>query len=194
MVIFMTTTDSRLSLLYDVHRVSYLSHELVSQSLAGHDLSGTEFALYSFLVANGPVTVSEVAAGIAAPLATTSKLLARVEKQDHLVRRPNPEDGRSTLVELNAAGRAAHASAGPGFRNALLDVEHELGAAVEDVGWALARLDDALAGALGRPAEAARADATPHRLLSYDGAPLTADEEDETRRFIAWLHWQRQGR
>lgn len=183
---------SRLSLLYDVHRVSYLSHELVEDSLVGQELSGTEFALYSFLVVHGPATVTEVASGIAASPASTSKLLARVDERAHLTRRPNPDDGRSTFVELNDAGRRAHAAARPGFGTALNNLLEELGGSEDDVRWALTRLDDALSSALQRP-KPPQAEGRPgHRLLSYQGAPLTADEEDEARRFIGWLRYQRQ--
>lgn len=184
---------SRLSLLYDVHRISYLSHALVEEALAQQELSGTEFALYSFLVVHGPVTVTEVASGIAASSASTSKLLARVDERGHLVRHPNPDDGRSTLVELNDDGRAAHATAAPGFRHALSGVLDELGGSVEDVRWALARLDHALSATLNQSAPPSPAGAPPtHRPLSYAGAPLTAAEEDEARRFIGWLQYQRQ--
>ncbi len=185
-------TKSRLSVLYDVHRIAYLAQELVEGALDGHDLSGTEFALYSYLIVEGPVTVSEVARGIAAPLATTSKLLARVEERGHLDRTRNPEDGRSTLVELNDAGRAAHAAARPEFLGALRRVQESLGGAADDVRWALARLDDALAAAMGAEGSLLYPVRPSNRQLSYRGDPLTADEEVEVRRFIEWLRWQRQ--
>lgn len=183
---------SRLSLLYDVHRVAYLTDQLVERSLVDQELSGTDFALYSYLVVNGPATVSAVADSLAASLASTSKLLARADERSHLIRRPNPEDGRSTLVELNEAGLAVHAAAAPSFRTALRGVVEGLGGSVEDVRWALARLDDALAASLDQPLRAAAGEAPSHRMLSYQGAPLTAGEEDEARRYIAWLQHQRQ--
>jgi DNA-binding MarR family transcriptional regulator len=184
--------DMRLSLLYDVHRVAYLTDQLVERALEGYELSGTEFALYSFLEVHGPVTVTDVASGIAAPLARTSKLLARVEERGHLVRRPNPEDGRSILVELNDAGRKAHTSARPSFLDALVGVERALGSSIDDVRWALARLDDALSTSLETPPSARRAKRPSERSLGYTGDPLTANEEAEALRFIDWLRWQRE--
>ena len=187
----MAHTDTRLSLLYDVHRVSSLSHELVERSLEGHEMSGTEFALYSYLVTQGPVTVSAVAAGIAAPIATASKLLGRIEERGHLVRSDNPADGRSTFVDLSDSGRAAHADARPGFRAALERVKDELGGTIDDVRWALARLDNALAASLDQP-ETTMPERPQSRRLDYDDPPLTATEEADARRYIDWLRWQRQ--
>ena len=188
----MTFDSTRLSLLYDVHRVSYLGHEIVERSLEGHELSGTEFALYSFLVTQGPVTVSDVADGMATPIATTSKMLARVDERGHLARHDNPQDGRSTLVELSSAGRAVHKEAGPGFRDTLHRLQAELGGAIDDVRWALARLDHALSSVLEGRTTVDPGDNRPHRLLSYTGNPLAAAEEAEARRYIDWLRWQRQ--
>lgn len=185
-------TAGRLSLLYDVHRVSRLTDALIERSLEGHDLNGSEFALYSYLVGSGPVTVSDVADAIAASMATTSKLLARLDERGHLLRQSNPEDGRSILVELNKAGRAAHSVARPSFVASLRRVEDVLGGAVADVRWALVRLDDALRRTLDPAATTRNLEAPAFRTLSYDGAPLTAGEEHETRCYVDWLRWQRE--
>jgi len=182
---------SRLSLLYDVHRVAYLTDRLVEESLADHQLSGTDFAVYSFLVVNGPATVSEVAAGIAMSPASTSKLLAKIDELGHLLRSPNPDDGRSVLVELNEDGRSEHKTTAPPFGAALRRVTDSLGGAVDEVRWSLARLDEALSEALEQQPVPA-GDPPDHRTLNYDGTPLAAAEEDETRRFIAWLQHQGQ--
>ncbi len=187
----MTTPDSRLSLLFDVHRVAYLTDELVERALDDQELTGTEFALYSYLKTQGPRTISEVAAGMAASVATASKLLGRVEERGHLMRKDNPADGRSTLVDLNDAGRAAHTAARPGFRTALTAVQNDLGAAIDDIRWALARLDHALTTALDQPAGPEPGSRPSQRTLTYEGDPLSADEETEVRRYIDWLRWQR---
>lgn len=180
---------SRLSLLYDVHRVAFLTDRLVEESLADQDLSGTDFALYSFLVVNGPTTVSEVGTGIAMSIASASKLLAKVDERGHLERRQNPDDGRSTLVELSEDGRKAHRTAAPAFGAALRRVIKSLGGSVDDVRWSLARLDEALSGALDQSPVSA-GEPPDHRTLTYPGAPITAAEEDEARRYIAWLQYQ----
>lgn len=187
----MSTLDDRLSLLYDVHRVSHLTHELVEDALEDQQLNGTEFALYSYLATRGAQTVSEVAAGIAATLPATSKLLAGAEERGHLVRSDNPADGRSTLVELSEAGRTAHRAARPAFLRALGSVQDGVGPAMTDIRWALSRLDHALSAALDRPALTDGADRRDRRTLDYDGPGLTASEEDDVRRYIDWLRWRR---
>jgi len=182
----------RLSILYDVHRVSRLVGELVEESLTDHEITGTEFALYSLLVVTGPSRVSEVAAGIAAPVATASKLIDRLEQRGDVEKTENPADGRSTLVTLTDAGRAAHKAAGPDFGVALRRVNTALGSAHDDVSWALSRLDHALREALaGHTVDSVRS-AAPRRSVTYEGAPLTASEEVEVRRHIDYLRWRRE--
>jgi DNA-binding MarR family transcriptional regulator len=187
----MKPLDHRLSLLYEVHRVSRLAHELVEGALEDQELNGSEFAMYSYLAATGPQTISEVAAGIAAPIPAASKLLGRAEERGHLTRSDHPSDGRSTLVDLNDAGRAAHAAARPAFGRALAALHTSIGSSMDDLRWALNRLDHGLAAALGEPTggEAPRRPNT--RSLEFDGPPLTAAEENEVRRYIDWLRWQR---
>ena len=187
----MAPLDSKLSLLFDVHRVAYLTDELVERSLDDQELTGTEFALYSYLKTQGPRTISEVAAGMAASVATASKLLGRVEERGHLVRKDNPADGRSTLVELNEAGRAAHIAARPGFRAALSTIEDDLSATIGDIRWALARLDQALTTALDHPLGPEPGNRPSQRTLTYEGDPLSAAEEAEARRHLVGLRWQR---
>lgn len=188
-----TQAPPRLSVLYDVHRVSRLVGEVVERALEGQPLSGTEFALYSLLLVTGPTRVSEVAAGIAAPLATASKLLDRLEERGHVERAENPADGRSTLVELTEEGRAAQRAAAADFGVALRALHGVLGGSLDLVAWALGRLDGALQAVLaGEPA--AEAEPRPTASLVYAGPPLTADEEDEVHRHIDYLRWRREHR
>lgn len=186
-----TTAAPRLSILYDVHRVARLVHELVEDSLKSQPLNGTEFALYSLLLVTGPARVSEVAEGIAAPLATASKLLDRLEERGHVERTENPADGRSTLVKLTEAGLAAHRAAGRDFGKALRRLHTALGSSLDNVGWALDRLDRALQAALGQD-QLDESSSPPAASLDYAGPPLTAAEEEEVRRHIDYVRWRRE--
>ena len=42
---------------------------------------------------------------------SVTNTIDRLEKQGHVVRRPNPEDGRGTLAEITATGREVVAAA-----------------------------------------------------------------------------------
>lgn len=57
----------------------------------------------------GELTISELARIIGRPLATTSRFVDGLETAGLVRRTPNPADGRSKLVSLTDAGRAASA-------------------------------------------------------------------------------------
>jgi DNA-binding MarR family transcriptional regulator len=191
----MTTTESprRLSIPFDVHRISRFVADLVQGSLKGQPIGGVEFALYSYLLVAGPARISEIAEGVATPVATTSKQIDRMEERGHAERIPNPEDGRSTLVRLTDEGVAVHRAAGPGFGAALHRLEVELGDARTEVTWALTRLDHALRRVLDHEAEDPVPD-KPGHSIGYEGPALTAAEEDAVREHIRFLQWQRDER
>lgn len=179
-----------LSILYDIHRISRFVSDLVEESLSDVPLSGMDYALYSWLVVTAPARVSEVAAGIAVPVATASKMLDRLEERGHLTKADNPEDGRSTLVALTEAGRAAHRDAAVPFGKALRTLHAELGGSLEGVKWALGRLDEALRDVLfeEKPSDTP---SRPSHSIHYDGAGLSAGEEAEVLAHIDYLRWRR---
>lgn len=185
-----TLSTPRLSILYQLHVLSRLAQSVVERALEWHEMTGSEFAVYSLVKAQGPVTVSEVADWSGTPLPSVSKMLARLEQRGHLARVSNPDDGRSTLVSLTSSGEEAHAAARTDFVEALEHVKSHLGDALDDVRWALGRYDAAMRAALGEPPKAFPS-GRPDYSLSYAGSPLTKPEEEEARWFIEWLHWRR---
>lgn len=84
--------------------------------------------MYSYLLA-GPVTLTELAEGTGMPLTTAAGYVNRFVERGHIVRTPNPQDGRSQLLSLTDEARAW-----------VLDVAKTFTAGV-------APLDDALAAA-----------------------------------------------
>ena len=178
-----------LSILYDIHRISRFVADLVDDSLSDVPISGVEFALYSWLLVTAPARVSEVAAGMAIPPATASKMLDRLEERGHVTREGNPEDGRSTLVTLTEEGRAAHREAAAGFGRALGELHAQLGGSLEGIKWALARLDDGLRAV--RTSEPGKEVAPPDHAITFSGPGLTAGEEAEVLAHIDYLRWKR---
>jgi MarR family transcriptional regulator, organic hydroperoxide resistance regulator len=59
----------------------------------------------------------------------TSKLVDRIEANGYCRRLPNPDDRRSSLLELTAAGRRLFAEAGVAFDD---ELQRQLGAAVPE--------------------------------------------------------------
>ncbi|WP_236791478.1 MarR family winged helix-turn-helix transcriptional regulator [Amycolatopsis sp. GM8] len=84
--------------------------------------------------------VYDIANALAITVGGASQGVDRLERQGRIVRRPNPDDRRSSLVELTPAGRDLLAAAGEVF-------DDELGKHLRDPisAGALARFDTTLA-------------------------------------------------
>jgi len=71
--------------------------------------------------------VNDIADELAITAGGTSKLVDRIEASGHCRRRPNPDDQRSSIIELTAAGRRLLDAATDTFEEELAD---RLGSAV----------------------------------------------------------------
>ncbi|MEV8503761.1 MarR family winged helix-turn-helix transcriptional regulator [Actinoplanes sp. NPDC051475] len=91
--------------------------------------------------------VFDVAAQLQITVGAASKTVDRIEAVGHCVRRPNPDDRRSSLIELTEAGAAALSDAEVVFED---EVQVRVGAVLSP-----AELEQ-LAGLLERLREAAR--------------------------------------
>ena len=78
--------------------------QLVQRELAADGVEDDGYAILSFIGVRGPVRLTEVALELGMPLTTASDVVRRLERRRDVRRRPNPEDGRSSLFELTAAG------------------------------------------------------------------------------------------
>jgi DNA-binding MarR family transcriptional regulator len=105
--------------------------------------------------AGAPLTPSQVADRILIPSATVTATLDLLEHRGWIRRAPNPEDRRSTLVEITSDGRAIADEILPGIRTLEKSVLSAL-TADERV-----RLLDLLAKILDRAAEVATEDPEP---------------------------------
>ncbi|HET6664233.1 MAG TPA: hypothetical protein VFG94_08245, partial [Acidimicrobiales bacterium] len=105
---------------------------------------------------------------------------------------PNPDDGRSYLVGLNAAGEAAHDAAAPLFLAATGRLERGMSSGQYDERAALQRIDAAFRTALeldDRPYSLADEAPSPDGSgrVTYDGAPLTAAQEQQVLQYIDFI-------
>jgi DNA-binding MarR family transcriptional regulator len=69
------------------------------------------FETMAVLGRRGRCRAQDIAAELGITLSGTSKLLTRIEGAGHCVRAANPDDGRSSLIELTPHGRATLAEA-----------------------------------------------------------------------------------
>ena len=78
--------------------------QLVDLELAADGVESDGYAMLSLVGVRGSVRLTELADDLGLPLTTASDVVRRLESRGHVLRRPNPEDGRSFLFELTARG------------------------------------------------------------------------------------------
>lgn len=137
------------NVLFDIWLTSRAANGVLDAALAPSGLTADEFGVYSVLTSAEMLTPSDVARWMSAPLTTVSSYVKRLERRGHVAREPNPADGRSYLLRLTPAGRAAHQAAGSAFLPVLDQVLRALGEHEPSVRQALTRLRDALDGQEG---------------------------------------------
>jgi DNA-binding MarR family transcriptional regulator len=71
--------------------------------------------------------VNDIAEELSITIGGTSKLVDRIEAAGYCVRSANPDDGRSSIIELTAAGRRVLAKAAKAFED---ELETRIGSAV----------------------------------------------------------------
>jgi DNA-binding MarR family transcriptional regulator len=107
-------------------------------------LTPDEFAVYSLLRLVHPTTPTRLAHDLGMRASTLSHYLRRMEATGHLSRRPNPEDGRSSLIELTAAGVAATLACFAAFEAAITSFRQHLLVPEKELLTALSAMNDAL--------------------------------------------------
>ena len=130
---------------------SFVNGQLVRELMA-REFKGVmpqdQFAVQSVINVLGPIRPTELAARLGMPPATLSAWIARLDEAGQLRKTPNPDDGRSYLIELTDVGRKAVLAAVPAFAASLARVEEELGDDLERVEEAALRCAEALRVAL----------------------------------------------
>ena len=105
----------RLSLLFQLYLTSQASRRFMRLALANSDMTGEEYALYSYLYGNGARTLTQASRDFGLPLTTLATLLGPLIEAGEIVRRPHPTDRRARLLELTDAGRRKLEAAIPDF-------------------------------------------------------------------------------
>lgn len=144
----------RLSLLYQLYLTSQASRRFMRVALADAGMSGEEYALLSYLYANGPRHLSRAARDVGMPITTLAGLLAPLIESGEIERLPHPGDRRARLLRLTDAGREHLERVIPEFtvayRGLLAQLEQagvdaeDLYAAIGDLRAAIARTSDLL--------------------------------------------------
>jgi DNA-binding MarR family transcriptional regulator len=78
--------------------------QLVELELAADGVASDGYAMLSLIGVRAPVRLTELAGELGMPLTTASDSVRRLERRKHVRRTSNPDDARSWLFELTAAG------------------------------------------------------------------------------------------
>jgi DNA-binding MarR family transcriptional regulator len=156
------TTRGR-NVLFRLYILGQLTNDLFDSSMTRLKLNPNDFAVQSAIRAYQPVTPSQLSSLLGTPPTTLSSQLARLERRRQIKRRRNPEDGRSSLIELTKAGEKNVLAALPALRGAIAVVAEHLDYSLEELDLALDRLEDALRAAVSRPDEVTRRPAARRR-------------------------------
>jgi DNA-binding MarR family transcriptional regulator len=106
------------SLLFDVFVLQQRVRLLLEAAMASSPLRPEDYAVYSVVFEDEAVSPTSMAAQLSMPLTTVVDYVRVMESRGHSRRIPNPEDGRSYLVVLTAAGLRAHREANVLFERA----------------------------------------------------------------------------
>jgi DNA-binding MarR family transcriptional regulator len=152
----MPQPDSRRrNVLFRLYILGQLANDLLDQAMGRLKLNPNDFAVQSAIGAFEPITPTRLAALLGMPATTLSSQLNRLERRRQIRRRPNPEDGRSSLLELTKLGQKNVTAAMPALRGSIALVGEHLDYSLEELDLALDRLEDALRAAVSRPDEVA---------------------------------------
>jgi DNA-binding MarR family transcriptional regulator len=133
-----------------------LADDLLGRAMVDLNLNPNDFAVQSAIRAFQPVTPTRLSALLGMPPTTLSSYLRRLEARRQIRRRPNPEDGRSSLLEVTKAGERNVVAAFPALRGSIARVHEQLDYSPQELDIALDRLEDALRTVLSRPDESVR--------------------------------------
>lgn len=188
-----------MSLLFDIWLVSGLMSGLLDDMLAGTELNGDDFGMYSLLRRYGPATPTQVHRWTGLRATTVSAHLKRLEKRGHVVRTPNPSDGRSHEIGLTKAGEQAHDLATKPFLASMHVLRAKFVPDTVRERLVLQHIDAVLRESTGSDARPYRvvldSDISTHDqagtpVLAYPGKQLTAAEEQQVRLYIDFVRSQ----
>lgn len=140
---------AEVSLLFDFFVTSQRLRRVLTEAMAGSGMRPDEYAVYSLLFDNGPLTATEMADFLAMPLSTVLDYVKAMTAAGHLVRTSHPFDGRALQLSLNRSGIAAHRRAHAQWEVVRRRIEGGLSTPVPGIRRSLRALDDA-ADAAGR--------------------------------------------
>jgi DNA-binding MarR family transcriptional regulator len=100
------TETPRGRLLLDLYASNQLAGMLLARELEAEGVPRDYYGLLTEIALSGPVAPTKLAAQVGLPPTTIYDYADRLVERGHVVRQPNPRDGRSHLLEVTPEGRA----------------------------------------------------------------------------------------
>ena len=93
-----------ISVLYDCFLLIQRLRPVLARALDGAPLRGDEYAVYSLLAEQGPLSPTVLARRTGMPATTVSDHVRSMTDRGHLTREPHPQDGRAAVLRLTTSG------------------------------------------------------------------------------------------
>jgi DNA-binding MarR family transcriptional regulator len=129
--------------LLQMFRTALPLRELMARAVRGTGITADDYAVLGVVGFLGPIAPSELSARLGIPRTSMSRYMARFVEEGLVNRRPNPEDGRSYLVEVTPRGHEIVATIAPRVGATLRALADASTIPLAEVGAALADLEDA---------------------------------------------------
>jgi len=139
-----TRTTVKPGLLLQPFVLDELVAVLVDSVVEGSEVTAREYAVTSWLNISQEATPSELAADLGMPPTTLSSMIERLVRKGQVRRVPNPDDGRSYLLQLTAKGKSTNARNAQRLGRVIDRVRTNLEAEEEELLSTLRVLEDAL--------------------------------------------------
>ena len=150
MLVAVKQPGREISLLFDLFVVNQRVRRLLAGALADVGLRADEYAVYSLLFEQAPLTATEMARRMGMPLTTVLDYLRAMDDRRHLRRERHPKDGRAQQLSLTMAGITEQRRTNRAWEVMRVNLERSLPIPAKDVRRALQALDDAVIAALAR--------------------------------------------
>ena len=150
MLVAVKQPGREISLLFDLFVVNQRVRRLLAGALADVGLRADEYAVYSLLFEQAPLTATEMARRMGRPLTTVLDYLRAMDERRHLRRERHPNDGRAQQLSLTMAGITEQRRTNRAWEVMRVNLERSLPIPAKDVRRALQALDDAVIAALAR--------------------------------------------
>jgi DNA-binding MarR family transcriptional regulator len=121
------------ALLLDIWVAGELLTALLDRNLAAAGVEPYGWGTLSVIGAHAPITPSELAARTGRPLTTVSDVVRKLIERGDVERLPNPDDGRSYLLQLTKRGDQNWRRGWPALRSTIRAVSTRLDRPAEEV-------------------------------------------------------------